>query len=86
MKATIALAAALFSLAPVAFASSASSTVETAPIQYEYGTKLDVKKVISLTDVSQKEGVVPVTMVYQDSQGDVHKVQFLQLGGQNTSG
>lgn len=84
MKATIALAAALFTLAPAAFAASADNAAQTE--KYEYGMKLDVKKVISLTDVSQEVGVVPVTMVYQDSQGAVQTVQFLQLGGQNTSG
>ena len=85
MKATIALAAALFTLAPAAFAASADNADTQAP-SYEYGMNLDVKKVISLTDVSQEVGVVPVTMVYQDSNGYVQSVQFLQLGGQNTSG
>ncbi|WP_339487256.1 DUF2790 domain-containing protein [Pseudomonas sp. EL_65y_Pfl2_R95] len=85
MKATIALAAALLSLAPVAFASS-SNIDNIKPVEYEYGTKLDVAKVISLTDVSEERGVVPVVMVYQDSQGAVHKLQFLQLGGADSSG
>ncbi|MGE8498060.1 MAG: DUF2790 domain-containing protein [Pseudomonas sp.] len=86
MKATIALAAALFTLAPAAFAASADNATDAQSAKYEYGMKLDVQKVISLTDVSQEVGVVPVTMVYQDSQGAVQTVQFLQLGGQNTSG
>lgn len=85
MKATIALAVAVLSLAPSAFAST-SNYAHLEPVQYSYDTKLDVAKVISLTDVSHERGVVPVTMVYKDSQGDVHKVQFLQLGGQNSSG
>ncbi|WP_339487255.1 DUF2790 domain-containing protein [Pseudomonas sp. EL_65y_Pfl2_R95] len=85
MKASIALAVALLSLTPVAFAST-TSVAKVDPVQYQYGNELDVAKVISLTDVSQERGVVPVTMVYQDSEGDVHKVKFLQLGGQNSSG
>ncbi|MGX5218672.1 MULTISPECIES: DUF2790 domain-containing protein [Pseudomonas] len=85
MKASIALAAALLSLAPAAFAST-SNAAKVDPVQYQYGTELDVAKVISLTDVSQQRGVVPVTMVYKDSEGNVHKLQFLQLGGANSSG
>ncbi|MFI8481430.1 DUF2790 domain-containing protein [Pseudomonas sp. NPDC078700] len=83
MKATIALAVAVLSLAPSAFASNYD---HLELVQYSYDTKLDVAKVISLTDVSQERGVVPVIMIYKDSQGDVHKVQFLQLGGQDSSG
>ncbi|WP_417663020.1 DUF2790 domain-containing protein [Pseudomonas sp.] len=85
MKATTALAAILLSLAPVAFA-NANNIDDINPVQYEYGNKLDVAKVISLTDVSELRGVVPVIMVYQDSQGKVHKLQFLQLGGADSSG
>ncbi|ARU87840.1 DUF2790 domain-containing protein [Pseudomonas sp. M30-35] len=85
MKATIALAAALLSLAPAAFAST-SNFANIDPVQYQYGDELDVAKVISLTDVSQQRGVVPVTMVYQDSKGQVHELKFLQLGGANSSG
>ncbi|WP_339514282.1 DUF2790 domain-containing protein [Pseudomonas sp. RL_15y_Pfl2_60] len=84
MKATTALAAILFSLAPAAFANQNHEDIQ--PVQYEYGNKLDVAKVISLTDVSELRGVVPVIMVYQDSQGKVHKLQFLQLGGADSSG
>ncbi|WP_417663566.1 DUF2790 domain-containing protein [Pseudomonas sp.] len=84
MKATIALAVTVLSLAPAAFAGT-SNYAHIEPDQYSYDTNLDVAKVISLTDVINELGVAPVTMVYKDSKGDVHKVQFLQLGGQNSS-
>jgi hypothetical protein len=84
MKATITLAALASVFAVGAFAQDGASRslVSNAPVEsYHYGMKLDVQKVISETDVSNKSGVVPVTMVYQDSKGQVHKVQFLQQGG-----
>ncbi|MBD1554861.1 DUF2790 domain-containing protein [Pseudomonas typographi] len=49
--------------------------------QYHYGMNLDVQRIISKTDISDKTGVVPVTMVYQDSHGQVHKLQYLENGG-----
>jgi hypothetical protein len=40
-----------------------------------------VAKVISITDVSRERGVVPVTMKYEDSNGQVHEVQYMVEGG-----
>ena len=83
MKGLYAMAAlaALFSTG--AFAQDgADRSLASAPVEhYHYGMQLDVKKVISKTDVSQESGVVPVTMVYEDSKGQVHKLEYLQLGG-----
>lgn len=86
MKATKVLAAALFSVAASTAFAGTGNAATTNPAQYTYGAELDVAKVISLTDVSRKTGVVPVTMVYEDSQGDVHQIQFQQIGGKNNSG
>jgi hypothetical protein len=46
--------------------------------------EIDVQKVLHRTDTSDKIGVVPVTLVYEDSAGEVHKIRFLEWGG--TSG
>jgi hypothetical protein len=84
MKTAFAIAALTAVFATGAFAQDGSDRTVTSnlPVEsYHYGMKLDVQKVISKTDVSAKSGVVPVTMVYQDSKGDLHKVQYLQMGG-----
>jgi hypothetical protein len=84
MNARFAFAALTAVIATGAFAQDGAdrSMASNLPVEtYHYGMKLDVKKVISQTDVSNKSGVVPVTMVYQDSQGALHKLQYLQEGG-----
>ncbi|WP_439859757.1 DUF2790 domain-containing protein [Pseudomonas sp. MBLB4136] len=53
------------------------------PVDYHYGLKLDVHKVIHITDNSDKVGVVPATITYLDSQGRLHKVNYLELGRAN---
>ena len=47
-------------------------------VDYKYGMHLDVAKVISMTDISKDEGLVPVTMKYADSQGNIHKVRVIE--------
>jgi hypothetical protein len=42
--------------------------------------EIDVKRVLQRTDTSNKTGVVPVTLVYEDSKGEVHKIRFLEWG------
>jgi len=84
MKTAFAIAALTAVFATGAFAQDGADRAVTAnlPVEtYHYGMHLDVQKIISKTDVSNKSGVVPVTMVYQDSKGEVHKVQYLQQGG-----
>lgn len=48
---------------------------------YHYGMALDVHKVIHISDNSDKVGVVPATITYLDSQGRLHKLNYLELGG-----
>lgn len=84
MKAAFAIAALTAVFATGAFAQDGADRAITSnlPVEtYHYGMKLDVQKIISKTDVSTKRGVVPVTMVYQDSHGALHKLQYLELGG-----
>jgi hypothetical protein len=58
------------------------SRIDTLPVEtYHYGMHMDVKTIVSKTDVSNTSGVVPVTLVYQDSKGRLHKVRYLQQGG-----
>ncbi|MNJ82185.1 hypothetical protein D3C77_814080 [compost metagenome] len=42
---------------------------------------VDIQKVLHRTDTSDKTGVVPVTLVYEDSEGEVRKIRFLEWGG-----
>ncbi|WP_263263368.1 DUF2790 domain-containing protein [Pseudomonas sp. RIT-PI-S] len=84
MKTAFAIAALTAVFATGAFAQDGAdrSVASNLPVEtYQYGMKLDVQKVISKTDVTSKSGVVPVTMVYQDSKGNLHKIQYLQEGG-----
>jgi len=50
-------------------------------VEYHYGMNNDVKSVLQRTDTSDKTGVVPVTVVYEDSKGEIHKIRFLEWGG-----
>ncbi|MCY1542386.1 hypothetical protein D9M68_781320 [compost metagenome] len=54
-------------------------------VDYHYGMTLDVQKVIHITDNSDKVGVVPATIIFLDSQGMLHKVNYLELGGYDDS-
>ncbi|UFH50952.1 DUF2790 domain-containing protein [Pseudomonas sp. KNUC1026] len=86
MKSSIAFAAIATLFATSAYAQDGAdrSLASNLPVeQYHYGMNLDVQKVISKTDITGKRGTVPVTMVYQDSQGQLHKVRYLEVGGQN---
>ncbi|BAN47454.1 DUF2790 domain-containing protein [Metapseudomonas resinovorans] len=80
MKIASAISAVLASLAPSVFAQEYHRDIGAGIplVDYHYGMELDVQRVLSRTDISQKAGVVPVTMVYEDSQGELHKVRFLE--------
>lgn len=56
------------------------------PVKYYYGMDLDVRRVISLTDTSDKIGVVPTTLVYEDSQGRIKAVEFSQAARLGSEG
>ncbi|MCG4454489.1 MULTISPECIES: DUF2790 domain-containing protein [unclassified Pseudomonas] len=49
-------------------------------VDYHYGMSLDIQKVIDITDNSDKVGVVPATITYLDSNGKLHKLNYLELG------
>ncbi|GAB6387611.1 DUF2790 domain-containing protein [Stutzerimonas marianensis] len=73
-------------VATSAFAKSDRSDEVADPVKYHYGMNLDVERVISVTDTSDKAGVVPVTMVYEDSQGNVKSIEFSQVGRLGSGG
>lgn len=85
MKIATIVSAVISSLAPMAFAEDAGQIGTGVPVEnYHYGMQLDVASVLQRTDNSHKVGVVPSVMVYRDSQGEVHKVRFLEWGGQSS--
>jgi hypothetical protein len=49
-------------------------------VHYEYGMKLDVKKVVSSTSVNKGCGVGPARMTYEDSNGKLNTVEYRLLG------
>lgn len=55
-------------------------------VDYHYGMKVDVAKVLHRTDNSGKSGVVPVIVVYEDSLGEVHKLKYQEWGGRAQNG
>ena len=48
--------------------------------QYNYDTKLDVKKVISIKSDTTACGMTPAEMIYEDSHGSVHEVKYMVMG------
>lgn len=55
----------------------AANDVQTA----RTGVPTDVAKIISVTDISFACGIVPVEMVYQDSQGARRVATYMEEGG-----
>lgn len=47
--------------------------------QYRYGMNLNIARVISITDTAKTCGLVPVTMNYEDDQGERHSLRYNQL-------
>jgi len=54
-------------------------------VEYHYGMEIDVQRVLQRTDTSDKTGMVPVILVYEDSEGEVHKIRFLEWGASPAS-
>jgi hypothetical protein len=83
MKALVVLALAGF--CATAMADEASN--QPAPVeQYSYSTKLDIAKVISLSEVPNVCEVVPARMVYEDSQGKQHTLEYRVMGNGCSNG
>jgi hypothetical protein len=66
-----------------AFAGDNTSTAATtkAPVEtYTYDTHLDIKRVISVSDVGDECGAVPAQMTYEDSHGQQHVLEYQVMG------
>ncbi|MDR6610187.1 DUF2790 domain-containing protein [Pseudomonas synxantha] len=76
------VSAVISSLAPSVFDQNGLQEpgAHVSAVEYHYGMEIDVKKVLQRTDTSDKTGMVPVTLVYEDSEGEVHKIRFLEWG------
>ncbi|MDH1932832.1 DUF2790 domain-containing protein [Pseudomonas sp. GD03696] len=48
---------------------------------YRYGMKLDIKRVINISDTSHICGVTSSIMTYEDTDGNVHHLQYQVHGG-----
>ncbi|MFP3680198.1 DUF2790 domain-containing protein [Pseudomonas sp. URMO17WK12:I12] len=73
----------LASLGAPAFADDSSAKTATAnsPVEtYTYDTHLDIKRVISVSDVGDECGPVPAQMTYEDSRGQQHVLQYQVMG------
>lgn len=75
---------ALVGMSSLAFADQASASTQTSSsqpvVQYEYGMKLDIKRVIDLSGIPETCQVEPATMTYEDHQGQVHTLQYRVMG------
>lgn len=59
-----------------AVASESATPVE----QYTYSTDLDIAKVVSVSSIPQVCEVVPAQMVYEDSHGKQHILEYRVMG------
>jgi hypothetical protein len=84
MKIASVISSVISSFAPFAFAADLRPGADIPPVDYRYGMRLDVKQVLHRTDNSGRTGVVPTTLVYQDSHGELHKIRYLEWGGKTS--
>ncbi|HCP55314.1 MULTISPECIES: DUF2790 domain-containing protein [Pseudomonas] len=79
---SLALAVCLGLVAPWAAAATtpAAADAPVKPETYQYGDTLDVARVISQTATDEGCGVVDATIVYEDSKGETHRLQYERLG------
>ncbi|WP_372874070.1 DUF2790 domain-containing protein [Pseudomonas sp.] len=58
------------------------SHLEQLPVEtYHYGMKLDIARVLAISDTSQVCGVVPSVMYYEDTEGKLRALEYLIHGG-----
>lgn len=79
MKVLMTLALASCSL--VAMAAETEKNYDQLPLEhYTYSTDLDIARVIRTSAVPNECRVVPVEMVYEDHQGNAHRLEYLVMG------
>lgn len=61
--------------------------VEQIPVeQYSYSQRLDIARVISMSEVPNVCEVVPARMTYEDSQGQKHILEYRVMGNGCSNG
>jgi len=79
----IALLLALASAGTQALADDSHSTAVSSqpPVEtYTYGTRLDIKRVIEVSEIANECGPVPARMTYEDSRGQRRTVEYQVMG------
>ncbi|WP_295484905.1 DUF2790 domain-containing protein [uncultured Pseudomonas sp.] len=71
---------ALLGMSSLALADEVKTAQAQPPVQYDYSTNLDIKRVIHLSTLPNVCEVVPATMTYEDHQGQVHTLQYRAMG------
>ena len=86
MKALLVLA--LSSVCLSTFADEANTQAAQQPVveHYSYASELDIAKVISMSEVPSVCEVVPARMVYEDSQGIKHTLEYRVMGNGCSNG
>jgi len=87
MKALLVLA--LSSLCATAMADEVPTDVaQQQPVveEYTYSTHLDIAKVVSMSEVPDVCGVVPMKMEYEDSNGQRHILSYTMMGNGCSNG
>lgn len=77
----------LGSLFGVAMAANADSAEQQVPVEeYNYSQHLDIAHVLSVSSVPNVCEVVPAQMVYEDSQGHTHVLEYRVMGNGCSNG
>ena len=85
----VALLLALGTAGTQAFADDSHSTAATgqSPVEtYTYDTKLDIKRVIEVSEVANECAPVPARMIYEDSQGQRRTLEYQVMGSGCSNG
>lgn len=85
----VALFLALAGVAAQAFSDegSANHSATQVPVEsYSYGMKLDIQKIITVTETGDECAPVPKQMTYEDSQGQRHILQYQVMGSGCSNG
>ena len=70
----------LAGFATVTLANEASLSQPPAVEHYTYGARLDIAKVVSMSNIPKVCEVVPAQMTYEDHQGQRHTVEYQVMG------
>lgn len=66
---------------------AAQTAAKPAAQTYTYQTRLDIRKVIEMTDISNLcGGPLPVQMTYEDSHGQRHTIEYQVMGSGCSNG